>query len=88
MYHGEVIIGLHRHFMIKAHLLIPENHENILYSWMLNFQYVNEIYSEIYKHSKKYLKGTYSFTQIRTGLTRTIPWGLRFLIPRITALQY
>ncbi len=57
MYQGEVIIGLHRNFMIKAHILIPEKHENILYSWMLNFQYVNEIYSEIYKYSKKIPEG-------------------------------
>ncbi|RQD70476.1 MAG: phosphoenolpyruvate carboxykinase (ATP) [Tindallia sp. MSAO_Bac2] len=57
MYHGEVIIGLHRNFMIKAHILIPENHENIFYSWLLNFQYVNEVYSEMYKYSKKIPEG-------------------------------
>ncbi len=57
MYHGEVIIGLHRNFMIKAHILIPENHENIFYSWLLNFQYVNEVYSEMYKYSKKIQEG-------------------------------
>ncbi len=41
MYHAEVYIGLDPEFMVKAHLLIPEGEENILYSWMLNFQYMN-----------------------------------------------
>ncbi len=57
LYHGEVIIGLHRNFLVKAHILIPENHENIFYSWLLNFQYVNEVYSEMYKYSKKIPEG-------------------------------
>ena len=39
MYHAEVYIGLDPEFMVKAHLLIPEGEENIMYSWMLNFQY-------------------------------------------------
>jgi phosphoenolpyruvate carboxykinase (ATP) len=51
MYHGEAIIGLHEDFMVKAHMLIPKGQENILYSWMLNFQYINEYYSERYSRS-------------------------------------
>jgi phosphoenolpyruvate carboxykinase (ATP) len=38
--------------MVKAHLLIPENHENIMYSWLLNFQYITEFYAKMYKESK------------------------------------
>ncbi len=53
MYHAEVFIGLDGDFMVKAHLLISEGHENILYNWMLNFQYNNDEYKEMYKASKK-----------------------------------
>ncbi len=52
MYHAEVYIGLHEDFMVKAHLLIPEGEENILYSWMLNFQYMSDEYIKMYKQSK------------------------------------
>ncbi|HPE69941.1 MAG TPA: phosphoenolpyruvate carboxykinase (ATP) [Thermotogota bacterium] len=38
MYHASAVIGLARPFMVKAHLLVPQTHENILYNWMLNFQ--------------------------------------------------
>ena len=51
MYHAEAFIGLDEEFMVKAHLLIPEGQENILYDWLLNFQYVNEEYKEMYKKS-------------------------------------
>ena len=39
--------------MCKAHLLIPEVQENIMYSWLINFQYVTEYYYEMYKDSKE-----------------------------------
>ena len=52
MYHAEVCIGLDPEFMVKAHLLIPEGEENILYSWMLNFQYMSEEYQKMYAGSK------------------------------------
>ena len=37
-YHGTVIVGMHEHFMVRAHLCVPEGYANTLYSWMLNFQ--------------------------------------------------
>ena len=52
MYHAEVYIGLDPEFMVKAHLLIPEGEENILYSWMLNFQYMSDEYVKMYKDSR------------------------------------
>ncbi len=52
MYHAEVFIGLDPEFMVKAHLLIPEGEENIMYSWMLNFQYMSDSYIKMYKDSK------------------------------------
>ena len=42
MYHAEVFVGLDPEFMVKAHLLIPEGEENIMYNWMLNFQYMSD----------------------------------------------
>ena len=52
MYHAEVFIGLDPEFMVKAHLLIPEGEENLMYSWMLNFQYMSDEYVRMYKNSK------------------------------------
>lgn len=52
MYHAEVFVGLDPEFMVKAHLLIPEGEENIMYSWMLNFQYMSDDYVKMYKNSK------------------------------------
>ena len=54
MYHAETVIGLDEDFMVKAHLLIPEGQENLLLSWMINFQALNEEYKERYKNSKPY----------------------------------
>ena len=51
MYHAEAYIGLDKEFMVKAHLLIPEGQENILYNWLLNFQYINSEYKQMYKDS-------------------------------------
>ncbi len=52
MYHAECFIGLDPEFMAKAHLLIPEGEENLLYNWMLNFQYMSDEYVKMYKNSK------------------------------------
>ncbi len=52
LYHAECVIGLDPEFMVKAHLLIPEGEENLLYNWMLNFQYINEKYAAMYRESK------------------------------------
>lgn len=53
MYHATTYVGLDPDFMVKAHLLIPENHENIMYSWLLNFQYITQEYYEMYQKSNK-----------------------------------
>ena len=52
LYHAEDYVGLDPEFMVKAHLLIPEGEENILYSWMLNFQYMSDEYVKMYKNSQ------------------------------------
>lgn len=53
LYHAEAYVGLDPDFMVKAHLLIPEGHENIMYSWLLNFQYITDEYAKMYKESKE-----------------------------------
>ena len=57
LYHGQVVIGLEKDFMVKAHLLIPEGYENTLYNWMLNFQYITEEYMAMYKNSREFVEG-------------------------------
>ena len=51
MYHAECFVGLDPEFMVKAHILLPEGEENILYNWMLNFQYMSDEYVKMYKNS-------------------------------------
>ncbi|MBE5871712.1 MAG: phosphoenolpyruvate carboxykinase (ATP) [Lachnospiraceae bacterium] len=51
MYHAECFVGLDPEFMAKAHLLIPEGEENLLYNWMINFQYMSDEYAKMYKKS-------------------------------------
>ena len=52
MYHVEAFIGLDKDYMVKAHLLIPEGEENLLYNWLLNFQYTSQEYKDMYRESK------------------------------------
>lgn len=57
MYHAQVIIGLDPDFMVRAHLLLPEKYENIMYSWLLNFQYITQDIMKMYDGSKEYPEG-------------------------------
>ena len=57
LYHAECFVGLDPEFMAKAHLLIPEGEENLLYNWMLNFQYMSDEYVKMYKNSKPIADG-------------------------------
>ena len=51
MYHVQSYIGLDEDFMVRANLLIPETYENTMLNWLLNFQYRNEKYDEMYAKS-------------------------------------
>ncbi len=57
MYHATCVIGLDKDFSVKAHLLIPEGFENTLYSWMLNFQVLDEETRLMYKESAQISEG-------------------------------
>ncbi|MCT4660223.1 MAG: phosphoenolpyruvate carboxykinase (ATP) [Tissierellales bacterium] len=52
MYHAQSFIGLDTDFMTRAHLLVPEGHENLMYNWLLNFQAINIVFTRLYKESK------------------------------------
>lgn len=63
MYHAISFTGLSKEFMVKNHILIPEKHENLLYNWLLNFQYPSPEYEKMYQNSYQYNEGDiYIFT--------------------------
>lgn len=55
-YQGEVVVGLAPNFMIKSHLMIPKGFENSLYSYLLNFQILNDDYRELYRKSTAFVE--------------------------------
>ena len=81
MYRTEALIGLDKDFMVKAHLLIPEGFENILYSWMLNFQYINEVYAELYSDSRNIDEGDIFVFSDPDWSHPDFPYGLTFFDP-------
>ena len=81
MYKASAIIGLDKDFMIKAHLLIPEGFENILYSWMLNFQYINDIYAQMYENSKQLDESDIFVFSDPDWKHPDFPYGLTFFDP-------
>lgn len=81
MYKTEAVIGLDKDFMVKAHLLIPEGFENIMYSWMLNFQYINEIYADMYENSRKIDEGDIFVFSDPDWSHPDFPYGLTFFDP-------
>lgn len=82
MYKTEVVVGLEEDFMIKAHLLIPEGFENVMYSWMLNFQYINEQYSKMYKDSREIPEGDIYIFSDPDWSHPDFPYGLTFFDPK------
>ncbi|MDH6364161.1 phosphoenolpyruvate carboxykinase (ATP) [Enterococcus sp. PF1-24] len=56
-YHGEVVVGLHEDFMMRSHVMMPKGFELDFYSYLLNFQIMNQEYQELYSHSKAYQEG-------------------------------
>src|SRR5574344_1522215 len=81
MYEGEAYIGLDKDFMVKAHLLIPENFENNLLSWLLNFQIVNKEYENMYKNSKEIKENDLFIFSNPDWTHPDFPYGLTFFDP-------
>lgn len=82
MYKSEVVVGLEEDFMMKAHLLIPEGFENVMYSWMLNFQYINEIYACMYSKSRELPEGDIFVFSDPDWTHPDFPYGLTFFDPQ------
>ncbi|MBQ3312070.1 MAG: phosphoenolpyruvate carboxykinase (ATP) [Candidatus Gastranaerophilaceae bacterium] len=81
MYNCETVVGLDKDFMVKAHLLIPEGFENIMYSWMLNFQYLNDEYKKMYAESKAIPEGDIYVISDPDWSHPDFPYGLTFFDP-------
>jgi len=83
MYHAQAFIGLDPEFMVRAHLLIPEGEENVLYSWLLNFQFINQAYSKMYSESRVIDKEAdiYIFSDPQWS-SPDYPMGLTFFDPK------
>lgn len=81
LYHAQVYIGLNEDFMVRAHLLIPEGHENVLYNWMLNFQYINQDYIRMYNDSKALNEGDIYILSDPEWKHHDHPHGLTFFDP-------
>lgn len=56
-YQGDVVVGLADNFMIRSHIMLPEGYEPVFYSYLLNFQIMNQEYQEQYGHSLPYQEG-------------------------------
>lgn len=81
LYHAEAIVGLDEDFMVKAHLLIPEGEENILYNWMLNFQPLTDEYQKRYDKSKAYEEGDIFVVSNPQWADADHPLGLTYFDP-------
>ncbi len=81
MYKTQTVVGLEEDFMIKAHLLIPQGFENVMYSWMLNFQYITKKYEKMYGKSRKINEGDIFVFSNPDWTHPEFPYGLTFFDP-------
>ncbi len=81
MYKAEAVVGLDKDFMIKAHLLIPEGFENVSYSWLLNFQFINNEYKKMYEKSRKIDESDIFVFSDPDWQHPDFPYGLTFFDP-------
>jgi len=82
MHKSEVVVGLDKDFMIKAHLLIPKAFANVTYSWMLNFQHITRTYENMYKKSRKIGEGDIYVFSDPDWTHPDFPYGLTFFDPK------
>ncbi len=81
MYKTTAVVGLDNDFMIKAHLMIPAGFENVMYSWLLNFQYMNEEYARMYGESRLINEGDIYVFSDPDWTHPDFPYGLTFFDP-------
>ncbi len=80
-YSAEAYIGLQEDFMVKAHLMVPKDFENLVYNWLLNFQYMNEDYDRMYASSRRMDDGDIFVFADPDWSSPDYPYGLAFFDP-------
>lgn len=80
-YKASAYVGLDPDFMVKAHLSVPEGQENNLYSWLLNFQIINEVYDAMYQKSEEINQGDILVYQDPEWSHPDYPLGLAYFDP-------
>ena len=90
---GEAVVGLDVSFMARAHLMIPEKYANNLYSWLVNFQIMNDEYRKIYDCSVEYEENDIYIYEDPDWSHEDYPDGLAFFdtyhnVAIILGLQY
>ena len=90
---GRAIVGLDEDFMVQAHLMVPEEFANNLYSWLINFQILDDAYLERYKTSKDYEENDIYIYADPTWTHKDFPDGLAYFdtnhnVAIILGLQY
>lgn len=80
-YKTEVYVGLAEDFMVKSHLMLPVGFEMNLYSYMLNFQLVNDTFTKLYQQSKVYPENDLYLFADPTWQHPDFPNGLALFIP-------
>ena len=81
-YSARAVIGLEEDFMVGANIMVPEGYENNLYSWMLNFQIMNEEYEARYNKSRTLPNDGDIFVYTDPHWTHPdFPLGLAFFSP-------
>lgn len=90
---GEAIIGLDEDFMVRAHLMVPEDQANNLYSWLINFQIFDEDYKKRYENSTEYDENDVFILADPTWEHEDYPDGLTYFdtdrnVAIILGLQY
>ena len=53
----QVVVGLDQKFTARAHLMIPKDHASIMYSWVMNFKFFDDVVKEFYNNSKDIPEG-------------------------------
>ncbi len=81
LYHAQAYIGLDPEFMVKAHLCLPEGEENIMYSWLYNFQQLTEEYFRMYNESAVIPEGDIYIFSDPQWSHPDFPMGMAFFDP-------
>lgn len=90
---GSVVVGLDEEFMVRAHLMLPEEYISNLYSWLVNFQILDNQYLERYKTSKEYEENDIYIYADPSWTHKDFPDGLAYFdtnhnVAIILGLQY